>query len=411
MLPSTSDNLIMQYAQENRWGNILNENTFKTLNNNIKILKSNNIELSNNFNKLNTLIDSNSNEVTLGNSNKTLNLLNNDIKINNKNITLITNENINNINNIAYLDKENNFSKLINSIGYMIDNESIISKDNNNNINIGNTSNKINLLSSDGNLYINNSKFSINDKKDIYFQDNNLKNKDFKYNFNINLYQTTYKEDSQISNISSNEDITKYTNSGIEKSKFQYYMDIGNNKKIVMYSEYFDNDFTKYIFNNISQENKNNFKGFMFDITICDIDNVILFKDTNKVYIKNPPFDINNYSNLSSKYFIKNYEKDISCINNIFKKQYIKNNENYTITNEKLVNFCIDYYTEDNQFIDSKKHIRLKLILPNFTDNEKNSFKPITTINNVLTLNVRFENFKLILSGESNYFNFSDYER
>lgn len=53
VLPSTSENTSLQKLQENKWGSILNNQTFNTLNNNIKLLKNSLVETINILNNEN----------------------------------------------------------------------------------------------------------------------------------------------------------------------------------------------------------------------------------------------------------------------------------------------------------------------------------------------------------------------
>lgn len=53
VLPATPDNSTLNKLQEDRWGNILNEQTLKQMNNNIRILKESLVEVINSINVLN----------------------------------------------------------------------------------------------------------------------------------------------------------------------------------------------------------------------------------------------------------------------------------------------------------------------------------------------------------------------
>ena len=53
VLPATPDNSTLNILQEDRWGNILNEQTLKQMNNNIRILKESLVEVINSINVLN----------------------------------------------------------------------------------------------------------------------------------------------------------------------------------------------------------------------------------------------------------------------------------------------------------------------------------------------------------------------
>lgn len=163
VLPSTSENTSLQKLQENKWGSILNNQTFNTLNNNIKLLKNSLVETINTLNNENILaknkyINEENNIISLGDSTKKLNFLTTQIQVNGVDTEFLTSNNLNNIQNIAYLNKSNNFTEPINTTQYNINNKSIISDDNTN-INVGNSEKKLNLQSSDGKLYLNGQEF------------------------------------------------------------------------------------------------------------------------------------------------------------------------------------------------------------------------------------------------------------
>lgn len=174
-LPSTSLNLTKQLSEENKWGDILNNKTFYTLNNNIKILKSSLIETVNIINQgdivaKNKNIQENDTVITLGDNTKKLNFSTTQIQLNGIDTEFLTLDSLDNVQNIAYLDKINNFTQPINTTQYKLNNNSIISDDNIN-INLGSNERKLNLHSNDGKLYINNNEFKVQNNSENKFYD------------------------------------------------------------------------------------------------------------------------------------------------------------------------------------------------------------------------------------------------
>lgn len=164
VLPSTSENISLQKLQENKWGSILNNQTFNTLNNNIKILKNSLVETINTLNNEsiitnNKYINENNNVISLGDSTKKLNFLTTQIQVNGIDTEFLTSQNLSNISNIAYKDKENTFTYPLNTNQYNINSNQVITDDNIN-INLGNNQRKLNLQSSDGKLYLNGVEFN-----------------------------------------------------------------------------------------------------------------------------------------------------------------------------------------------------------------------------------------------------------
>lgn len=163
VLPSTSENTSLQKLQENKWGSILNNQTFNTLNTNIKLLKNSLVETINTLNNENIFaknkyINEENNIISLGENTKKLNFLTTQIQVNGVDTELLTSQNLSNISNIAYKDKENTFTFPLNTNQYKINSNQVISDDNDN-INIGNSQRKLNLQSSDGKLYLNGQEF------------------------------------------------------------------------------------------------------------------------------------------------------------------------------------------------------------------------------------------------------------
>lgn len=193
VLPSTSENTNLQKLQENKWGSILNNQTFNTLNNNIKLLKNSLVETINTLNNENIIaknkyINEDNDIVSLGDNTKKLNFLTTQIQVNGVDTEFLTSQNLSNISNIAYKDKENTFTFPLNTNQYKINSNQVISDDNDN-INIGNSQRKLNLQSSDGKLYLNGQEFkggSNNENQNIGNNDEiseYLKKSSFSYYF------------------------------------------------------------------------------------------------------------------------------------------------------------------------------------------------------------------------------------
>lgn len=170
VLPSTSENTNLQRLQENKWGSILNNQTFNTLNNNVKLLKNSLVETINTLNNENIIaknkyINDDNNVVSLGDSTKKLNFLTTQIQVNGVDTEFLTSQNLSNISNIAYKDRENTFTFPLNTNQYNINSNQVINDDNGN-INIGNSQRKLNLQSSDGKLYLNGQEFKGGNSND-----------------------------------------------------------------------------------------------------------------------------------------------------------------------------------------------------------------------------------------------------
>lgn len=193
VLPSTSENTNLQRLQENKWGSILNNQTFNTLNNNVKLLKNSLVETINTLNNENIIaknkyINEDNDIVSLGDNTKKLNFLTTQIQVNGVDTEFLTSQNLSNISNIAYKDKENTFTFPLNTNQYKINSNQVISDDNDN-INIGNSQRKLNLQSSDGKLYLNGQEFKGGNSSENQNVGNNdeiseyLKKSSFSYYF------------------------------------------------------------------------------------------------------------------------------------------------------------------------------------------------------------------------------------
>lgn len=203
IIPSTSEeNVNLQKQQENKWGSILNNQTFNTLNNNIKLLKNSLVETINTLNNENIVaknkyINEDTDTLNIGDSNKKLNIISSEFQVNGKNINSLLNNGssgnnnsdyINDKEHIAFKNKENDFSLPINTTQYNIKSNQVISDDNDN-INIGNKQRKLNLQSSDGKLYLNGQEFKGGNSSENQNVGNNdeiseyLKKSSFSYYF------------------------------------------------------------------------------------------------------------------------------------------------------------------------------------------------------------------------------------
>ena len=154
-LPSDNSNIIQQEKEKDNWGSILNNSTFKTLNNNINALKNGITEIVNEINRydFNTL---------------QLNLNNLSTRISN-----VENNNSNN-SNLVYNNRNNSIDGNININGkYLLNNKEVITQSSND-INIGSQYKELNFSSSNNN------------------SNNNLSNLQISEVFRIKLYKPEY---------------------------------------------------------------------------------------------------------------------------------------------------------------------------------------------------------------------------
>ncbi len=168
ILPSIQDNLME--IERDKWGNILNEQTFKTLNNNMRVLKEVLLELVNETNitdleriklRLNNLeTDRDSIEsIVDNNTNGLINVGITERKLNLKGTQLEFNNNEINLDDIAFKSKNNTFKKAVNTEEHFsIEGEKIIDIGNSN-VNVGNPKNLINLISSEDKILLNGVEF------------------------------------------------------------------------------------------------------------------------------------------------------------------------------------------------------------------------------------------------------------
>ena len=168
VLPNIQYNLME--IERDKWGNILNEQTFKTLNNNMKIMKEILLEIANENNltnldsiklRLNNLeTDRDSIEsIVDNNTNGLINVGITDRKLNLKGTELEFNNNEINLDDIAFKSKNNTFKKAVNTEEHFsIEGEKIIDIENSN-VNVGNPKNLINLISSEDKILLNGVEF------------------------------------------------------------------------------------------------------------------------------------------------------------------------------------------------------------------------------------------------------------
>ena len=179
VLPSIQENLIE--IERDKWGNILNEQTFKTLNNNMKVMKEILLEIANENNVTNldsiklrlnnletdrdsieSIVDNNTNGlINVGITERKLNLKGTELEFNGNKIDTNNIVYNNDLTNVAYTNRENTFSENINNTkvyklkgGNVLEN--IDSK-----IKIGNMNNKLDLQTTNGTFLVNGQEFNI----------------------------------------------------------------------------------------------------------------------------------------------------------------------------------------------------------------------------------------------------------
>ena len=176
-------NLVVPIIQENlieierdKWGNILNEQTFKTLNNNMKVIKEVLLEIANENNvtnldsiklRLNNLeTDRDSIEsIVDNNTNGLINVGINERKLNLKGTELEFNSNKVDLDNVAYTNRENTFSENINNTKVYKLKGGTVLENIDNKIKIGNISNKLDLQTTDGTFLVNGEEFRLSSEE------------------------------------------------------------------------------------------------------------------------------------------------------------------------------------------------------------------------------------------------------
>ena len=174
VVPSIQENLIE--IERDKWGNILNEQTFKTLNNNMKVMKEILLEIANENNvtnldsiklRLNNLeTDRDSIEsIVDNNTNGLINVGINERKLNLKGTELEFNSNKVDLDNVAYTNRENTFSENINNTKVYKLKGGTVLENIDNKIKIGNISNKLDLQTTDGTFLVNGEEFRLSSEE------------------------------------------------------------------------------------------------------------------------------------------------------------------------------------------------------------------------------------------------------
>ena len=364
VLPSTSENISLQKLQENKWGSILNNQTFNTLNNNIKILKNSLVETINTLNNEsiitnNKYINENNNVISLGDSTKKLNFLTTQIQVNGIDTEFLTSQNLSNISNIAYKDKENTFTYPLNTNQYNINSNQVITDDNIN-INLGNNQRKLNLQSSDGKLYLKGVEFnSTNNSGSSQNTDMNYLNSyifskdilggDFDLLFPEILYLSFYnsRDDFLYKEVNNSNIVSILKSQGDYQNKKTVFKNTDTNKFIFINDSY-SYDRYKYSFlmfkdlgdkffnylKKIYKKNNNNFYEIygLYNILI-DFEFKINGKK-EKIYYNNENFLQQTYLNDKYRWIIK--DTDNYFINVIFNNPILSFNYDDRIINIKL---------------------------------------------------------------------------
>ena len=179
VLPSIQENLIE--IERDKWGNILNEQTFKTLNNNMKVMKEILLEIANENNVTNldsiklrlnnletdrdsieSIVDNNTNGlINVGITERKLNLKGTELEFNGNKVDLDNIVYSNDLTNVAYINKENTFSENINNTKvYKLKGGNVL-ENVDNKIKVGNISNKLDLQTTDGTFLVNGEEFRL----------------------------------------------------------------------------------------------------------------------------------------------------------------------------------------------------------------------------------------------------------
>ena len=179
VLPSIQENLIE--IERDKWGNILNEQTFKTLNNNMKVMKEILLEIANEINVTNldsiklrlnnletdrdsieSIVDNNTNGLTnVGIAERKLNLKGTELEFNGNKVDLDNIVYSNDLTKVAYTNKENTFSENINNTKvYKLKGGNVL-ENVDNKIKVGNISNKLDLQTTDGTFLVNGEEFRL----------------------------------------------------------------------------------------------------------------------------------------------------------------------------------------------------------------------------------------------------------
>ena len=316
ILPSTSENLVKHLNEENKWGIILNNQTFDTINNNISILKNFTMEIINNMNQFIT-INSLNDILNFGNKNKKFNFLTKQLQINGEDIDFVLKKDLQDINKIAYTNIENEFTENINTLkSYKINNKTVLNE-NNDNIDVGNNSKILNILTKDNKFKVNNEYF----KMDEFIENNVEENKliMFKFNIPISKLNIINQEESLIKTYAKIENgLTIYTSNSI--LNYDLYIirvfEIRKNDSLIFFSEGLKK-LEDILFKNVKSENRTKYKGLKYNFTIFDNNKNNIYIDNSKIFILNPPFELP----ANESKFVKNFKsyKNPLSINYNFK--------------------------------------------------------------------------------------------
>ena len=183
VVPSIQENLIE--IERDKWGNILNEQTFKTLNNNMKVIKEVLLEIANENNVTNldsiklrlnnletdrdsieSIVDNNTNGlINVGINERKLNLKGTELEFNGNKIDTNNIVYNNDLTNVAYTNRENIFNENIdNNKLYKLKGGTVL-ENIDNKIKIGNISNKLDLQTTDGTFLVNGEEFRLSSEE------------------------------------------------------------------------------------------------------------------------------------------------------------------------------------------------------------------------------------------------------
>lgn len=178
-------NLVVPSIQENferdKWGNILNEQTFKTLNNNMKVMKEILLEIANENNVTNldsiklrlnnletdrdsieSIVDNNTNGlINVGITERKLSLKGTELEFNGNKVDLDNIVYSNDLTNVAYTNRVNIFNENIdNTKVYKLKGGNVL-ENVDSKIKVGNINNKLDLQTTDGTFLVNGQEFNI----------------------------------------------------------------------------------------------------------------------------------------------------------------------------------------------------------------------------------------------------------
>lgn len=424
IMPSTSEeNVNLQKQQENKWGSILNNQTFNTLNNNIKLLKNSLVETINTLNNENIVaknkyINEDTDTLNIGDSNKKLNIISSEFQVNGKNINSLLNNGssgnnnsdyINDKEHIAFKNKENDFSLPINTTQYNIKSNQVISDDNDN-INIGNSQRKLNLQSSDGKLYLNGKEFKGGNGNDVKSGENeydkitnqlSISEESLKQNLRLDKDFDFVKINSYLAKINLTKElqymwwayngITEMNgNISIDKSKFEE-IEGNNEKKLKDRFESYYNEtdemggmYGSPNFHLILVDSRyiNNFVDFFIPIKPRDNCSSRIYNKIHHIYIPRilKKYSIENISNLKNPYnFSFEYDVNFFMYYNNKKILDLKKLKNVTYWKDNFenkkdysnINLYTDMFYFSENFNYKEKNISIFLQLNSYYSNEK----------------------------------------